>query len=569
MVIYSPTISGSIASSGSSTFTTLCATTLASSPTICGTTAVCSPTICGTSAVCTPTIYGTQAVCAPDVFVSNLVTSGCAVCVGTAGQLTAYTAGGGGGSSPMTAGFGGCSIVGNCSTAFNSAMYPYGFTGGGYFNASGCYSFVGGGCNNSLSSGFAYNTLVGGCNNCNTGMTATGLAIGGGMWNIACACIGGTIGGGVGNGSCGGTWDSFSNYFSMPPSTQCLGTFATIGGGFQNNALGCFSFVGGGKNNCNCGYSSTIVGGECNSMQAYCSVLAGGLCNKVDCYGFANVMTGGYINTICNGSYNFIGSGYCNRVGPTNMSSCYNVIVGGTKGYIDGQFGFIGNTGDCSVFGACSNTIGCNTYGGTILNGVNNQVCGNMSFGSLNCFGTILGGCGNTAGCCFSLAFGCAAYAGYPYTTVIGCNLSGFSGCTMFVNNMCVCGTLSKLAGSFRIPHPDPAKPTKDLIHSFVESPTAGENLYRYSITTIDCTATIELPDYYKHLNCDDQVFVTPKNNFGAAYGVVNEAQTCATFCSNVDGDFNVLIIGTRKDQHATDYWKGAEVNQITGSTQN
>jgi len=250
------------------------------------------------------------------------------------------------------------------------------------------------------------------------------------------------------------------------------------------------------------------------------------------------------------------------------MSACFNTIVNGTKGYIDGQFGFIGNSADCNVSSFCSNIIACQTYGASILNGVCNNIYGSYSFGCNNFFGTILGGCCNTVSCNFGLAFGCGAYAGGNYTTAIGCGISGFSDCTMYVNNMCVCGTLSKFAGSFRIPHPDPAKPTKDLIHSFVESPTAGENLYRYSITTCNCTAVVDLPGYYKFLNSDDQVFVTPKNHFGTAYGVINEAQTEVTFYSNADGDYNVLIIGTRKDQHASDYWKGVEVDQITGSIQ-
>ena len=46
-------------------------------------------------------------------------------------------------------------------------------------------------------------------------------------------------------------------------------------------------------------------------------------------------------------------------------------------------------------------------------------------------------------------------------------------------------GTLTKTTGSFKIDHPDPEKiNTHNLYHSFVESPTAGDNLYRYRVTT-------------------------------------------------------------------------------------
>jgi hypothetical protein len=96
-----------------------------------------------------------------------------------------------------------------------------------------------------------------------------------------------------------------------------------------------------------------------------------------------------------------------------------------------------------------------------------------------------------------------------------------------------------------------------------VEAPTAGENIYRYSMKTTNCSASIELPEYYKFLNENDQVFVTPKNHFGSAYGIVNQEQTCVSFCSNCDGEYNVLVIGTRKDKEAMNYWKGTDVEEV------
>ncbi len=122
-----------------------------------------------------------------------------------------------------------------------------------------------------------------------------------------------------------------------------------------------------------------------------------------------------------------------------------------------------------------------------------------------------------------------------------------------------VAGTLTKSAGSFNIPHPNPSKTGKQLWHSFVESPTAGDNIYRWTVETVDGVATLELPDYYRFLNENDQVWVSPVKHFGQAYGEVSEDQTTLTVHSNQDGVYNVLLIGTRKDEAALEAWKGTE----------
>jgi len=126
--------------------------------------------------------------------------------------------------------------------------------------------------------------------------------------------------------------------------------------------------------------------------------------------------------------------------------------------------------------------------------------------------------------------------------------------------NVDVLGTLSKGAGSFNIPHPDPEKEkTHTLWHSFIESPTAGENLYRWQLDVTGGSLTMELPDYYPFLNINDMVWVSPVGHFGAAYGEVSEDQKSLTITANADGKYNVLLIGTRKDEIATNAWKGAE----------
>ncbi|MFH1655683.1 MAG: hypothetical protein ABH954_03640 [Candidatus Omnitrophota bacterium] len=119
-----------------------------------------------------------------------------------------------------------------------------------------------------------------------------------------------------------------------------------------------------------------------------------------------------------------------------------------------------------------------------------------------------------------------------------------------------VCGSKT-----FKIPHPDPDKPKGTFLkHSSVEAPTAGDNIYRWTVDVVSGEATIELPDYYKFLNKDDIVCITAKGHFGAAYGEVDEAQEKLSIQADADGKYNVLLIGTRKDKYATSAWDGPEV---------
>jgi len=130
-------------------------------------------------------------------------------------------------------------------------------------------------------------------------------------------------------------------------------------------------------------------------------------------------------------------------------------------------------------------------------------------------------------------------------------------------SGLAVVGALSKGSGTFRIPHPVPEKKDKlYLQHSFVESPTRGDNIYRWQIEVKDNQYVIELPDYYQHLNENDMVWVNPVNHFGRGYGNVNEEQTELTINTDADGLYNVLLIGTRKDETAVNNFKGIEIER-------
>ena len=55
-------------------------------------------------------------------------------------------------------------------------------------------------------------------------------------------------------------------------------------------------------------------------------------------------------------------------------------------------------------------------------------------------------------------------------------------------------------------------------------------------------------------------IWVNAVDHFGKAYGIVNKEQTELTITSDIDGKYNVLLIGTRKDQFIKDNYKGVEV---------
>jgi hypothetical protein len=119
--------------------------------------------------------------------------------------------------------------------------------------------------------------------------------------------------------------------------------------------------------------------------------------------------------------------------------------------------------------------------------------------------------------------------------------------------NFSIEGALTKGSGTFDIESPDPEK-AKDgwrLRHSFVESPTRGDNIYRWTVEVKNKTGMIDLPGYFRFLNENCQVWVSPVKHFGRAYGEINSDYTSITITADADGTYNVLAVGTRKDDTA------------------
>lgn len=106
---------------------------------------------------------------------------------------------------------------------------------------------------------------------------------------------------------------------------------------------------------------------------------------------------------------------------------------------------------------------------------------------------------------------------------------------------------------NFEIPHPKPEKQSTHVIrHGAVESPTAGDTLYRYKVQANkdDDLVVIDLPDYFIWLNKNVQTFVTPQGHFGNGYGELNRETEQLEIHCQYEGEYNVLVIGTRNDDH-------------------
>ena len=138
---------------------------------------------------------------------------------------------------------------------------------------------------------------------------------------------------------------------------------------------------------------------------------------------------------------------------------------------------------------------------------------------------------------------------------ILSCKIfdnQGYGNKTAYIyGNLSVTGSVSKGSGSFDIPHPDPEKKdTHRLRHYFVETPSAGGNIYKYQINCSEGENYIDLPNYYQYLNKDSLVWVNPVKHFGRAWGEVEENRKVRIVVEK-KGIYNILIFGDRKDETA------------------
>jgi len=236
----------------------------------------------------------------------------------------------------------------------------------------------------------------------------------------------------------------------------------------------------------------------------------------------------------------------CQSVGfaktPAGMNGVYrSTLTGGYNQYIEGAE-------DTALLGGYKGNIYV-TVGSVLAGGYNNYIGNAGEFavipgGRFNC----IGGGSNV------LVAGGYSKSYYTATVTLGASRTSAGAQRTTVEE------LVKVSGAFAIPHPDPAKrDTHQLRHSFVESPTAGDNMYRYRVSAADCHAAISLPDYFRFLNRDVQVHVQPSGHTARAYASVSSDCTTVELFSEGDGNYDLLVMGTRNDAFATRSWRGAE----------
>ncbi|MEO7423778.1 MAG: collagen-like protein [Fibrobacteria bacterium] len=126
-------------------------------------------------------------------------------------------------------------------------------------------------------------------------------------------------------------------------------------------------------------------------------------------------------------------------------------------------------------------------------------------------------------------------------------------------------GTIAKTSGTFDIPHPDPAKAAQGmrLRHSFVESPTRGDNIYRFQVQVRNGVGRVALPGYFAPLNENPQIWITSDEQFAQTYGKVNPDMKEAVIHADRDGSYNVLIIATRRDKDAHQGWDSLGIEYV------
>jgi len=161
--------------------------------------------------------------------------------------------------------------------------------------ASGGYTFIGGGTQNTAS--FTYAVVAGGYINSASGQ---GAFVGGGLFGVASGSRSAVVGG-YGNSAS----SSYSFVGGGEANEAKSNSYAAVVGGSANDATGQYSFVGGGQSNVAAGLRASVIGGVSNSASGTESVVCGGDSN------------------LANGNNSFIAGG---RYGTTRNIRAYHVF---------------------------------------------------------------------------------------------------------------------------------------------------------------------------------------------------------------------------------------------------
>ncbi len=135
-----------------------------------------------------------------------------------------------------------------------------------------------------------------------------------------------------------------------------------------------------------------------------------------------------------------------------------------------------------------------------------------------------------------------------PITRVVE---SAYASKVSIYDTLRVAGNLVKATGYFEIEHP--LDPVQGLRHSFVEGPTRGDNMYRFTVTTDDAaSAMVDLPAYYPYLNEQPMIWLTAVGGQAKAFATYDAAKNAVLINSDhPQVTLNVLVMGTRKDEAA------------------
>lgn len=224
-----------------------------------------------------------------------------------------------------------------------------------------------------------------------------------------------------------------------------------------------------------------------------------------------------------------------------------NSVASGVRSIAIGRGSQVARSNSISI-GNVASVVGQNTIA------IGSEASAADAFGS-----AAIGGQAKVEAGGYNMALGYGAKVSNAYEGILGVPTSGYGPRHIIVpGNFTVNGTKN-----FEIPHPKPSKKdTHRIRHAAVESPTEGDTLYRYKISADkdNDLVIINLPDYFIWLNKDVQIFVTGQGHFGNGYGELNKESEHLEIHCQFKGEYNVLVVGTRKDDNVQDWSiKGVE----------